>query len=81
MLFFIWIYMFFDWVFLRKEIKKMQIRTDNTETLKNALKRIAELEAQNEKMKCCPNCDFIFRDGNCYYDKECRNKDHWKLRR
>ena len=44
-------------------------------------KRIAELEAQIEKMKCCPNCDFIFRDGNCYYDKECKNKDHWKLRR
>lgn len=38
-------------------------------------------EAQIEKMKCCPNCDFIFRDGNCYYDKECKNKDHWKLRR
>lgn len=39
------------------------------------------LEQQIEKMKCCPNCDFIFRDGNCYYDKECKNKDHWKLRR
>ena len=40
-----------------------------------------ELKAQIEKMKCCANCDFIFRDGNCYYDKECKNKDHWKLRR
>ena len=44
-------------------------------------RRIAELEAQIEQMKCCPNCDFVFRDGNCYYDKECKNKDHWKLRR
>ena len=44
-------------------------------------KRIEDLESQIEKMKCCPNCDFIFRDGNCYYDKECKNKDHWKLRR
>ena len=44
-------------------------------------KRIAELKAQIEKMKCCGNCDFIFRDGNCYYDKECKNKDRWKLRR
>ena len=43
--------------------------------------KIMELEQQIEKMKCCANCDFIFRDGNCYYDKECKNKDHWKLRR
>ena len=44
-------------------------------------KRIAELEAQIEKMKRCYNCDFMFSDGNCYYDEECKNKDHWKLRR
>jgi hypothetical protein len=44
-------------------------------------KKIEELEQQIEKMKICQNCDFIFRDGNCYYDKECKNKDHWKLRR
>jgi hypothetical protein len=43
--------------------------------------RVRELEQQIEKMKICQNCDFIFRDGNCYYDKECKNKDHWKLRR
>ena len=42
---------------------------------------VKELKAQIEKMKCCPNCDFVFRDGFCYYDKECKNKDHWKLRR
>ena len=44
-------------------------------------KDMAELKAQIEKMKCCGNCDFMFRDWNCYYDKECKNKDHWKLRR
>ena len=42
---------------------------------------VKELKQQIEQMKCCPNCDFVFRDGNCYYDKECKNKDHWKLRR
>lgn len=31
------------------------IRTDNTETLKNALKRIKELEEENEKMKAILN--------------------------
>ena len=34
----------------------MTIYTDNKETLQNALKRIEELEAQIEKMKCCTNC-------------------------
>ena len=45
-------------------------------------KKIAELEAQIEKMQCCQNCDFFnYRFKACYYDKECKNKDHWKLRR
>ena len=39
-----------------EELKVEEIRTDNTETLKNALERIKELEAQIEKMKCCGNC-------------------------
>lgn len=43
--------------------------------------KIADLEQQIERMKVCSSCDFIFTDGNCYYDKECKNKDHWKLRR
>ena len=33
-----------------------KVHTDNKETLQNALKRIEELEAQIEKMKCCGNC-------------------------
>ena len=44
-------------------------------------KKIEALEQQIEKMKRCYNCDFMFSDGNCYYDEECKNKDHWKLRR
>lgn len=32
------------------------IRTDNSETLKNALLRIKALEEQIEKMRCCENC-------------------------
>ena len=49
--------------------------------IKNLKEENAKLKSQIEKMKCCANCDFVFRDGNCYYDKECKNKDHWKLRR
>jgi hypothetical protein len=47
-------------------------------------KRIAELEAQIEKMKCCANCQTV-RDaeGNCYLKKDgkCKDKDKWELRR
>ena len=43
-------------------------------------KQIAELQAQIEKMKCCSNCDYNFSDGNCYFDKQCPNLIHWKLR-
>ena len=34
------------------------IRTDNSETLKNALLKIKTLEAQIEKMKHCGNCKY-----------------------
>lgn len=34
-----------------KELKVEEIRTDNTETLKNALERIKELEKENAKLK------------------------------
>ena len=61
--------------------KKSDTNHQLVEQLAKLNERCSELEAQIEKMKCCENCDFIFRDGNCYYDKECKNKDHWKLRR
>lgn len=57
---------------------------DETRELKRELEEerfvTEDLKKQIEQMKCCPNCDFIFWNGNCYYDKECKNKDHWKLK-
>lgn len=38
--------------------KYFVVHTDNKETLQNALKRIEELEAQIDKMKCCGNCKY-----------------------
>ena len=42
-------------------------------------KRIAELEAQIEKMKCCGNCDWsnYLPNGNCL---DCDGKKNWKLK-
>lgn len=51
------------------------VRTDNTETLKNALNKIAELEAQIEKMKCCFNCSKWY-DGEC--EESPKSKSLWK---
>lgn len=53
-------------------------------------KRISDLEAQIEEMKCCGNCCYFnidknFGTGNLFCDlmlikKEyCKNKDHWKF--
>ena len=61
------------------------IRTDNSETLKNALLRVKALEEQIEKMKCCENCQTV-RDvnGNCYLHKDgkCdpKTKIKWELK-
>lgn len=46
----------------------------------NLTDEVRKLQQQIEKMKRCYNCDFMFSDGNCYYDEECKNKEHWKLR-
>lgn len=46
-----------------EELKMEEIYTDNTKTLQNALDKIAELEQQIEKMKCCGNCI------HCKYDE------------
>ena len=42
-------------------------------------KRIAELEAQIEKMKCCSNCIHL---ANCDLSgyEECKNFDKWEFR-
>lgn len=68
-------------------------RTDNTETLQNALKRIEELEQKIEKMKCCDNCKYNSYWGNelhCNYglkealqeDRlvECNKMDKWEIK-
>jgi hypothetical protein len=53
-----------------------RVHTDNTETLQNALKRIEELEAYIEKMKCCGNCK-----GVCISDDvaHCCKNNNYKL--
>ena len=50
---------------------------------KDAEKRIAELEAQIEKMKCCYNCandtlepPEVIGNGIC---EHCKNHDKWEL--
>ena len=40
-------------------------------------KKITELEAQIEKMKCCFNCS---KGLNCSQDRECRNHEKWELK-
>ena len=51
--------------------------------LAQALKEIADLKAQIEKLKCCGNCQTV-RDaeGNCYLKKDgkCKDKDKWELK-
>jgi len=57
----------------------------NEEMLKR-FNRLAELEAQIEKMKCCTNCRYCIKEWgefnpnspNC---KKCHNQSNWKLRR
>ena len=55
-------------------------------------KRIAELKAQIEKMKCCENCGWYYLQQHWRESKEinesrmfhcgtCGNKKNWKLRR
>ena len=60
------------------------VRTDNTDVIANACKKISELEQQIEKMKCCGNCQTV-RDaeGNCYLEKDgkCINLSKWELRK
>lgn len=62
------------------------IRTDNTDVIANACKKkIAELEAQIEKMKNCKNCaNYSPTYGLCCYslgdeDYDCRLR-RWEIR-
>lgn len=66
--------------------KYKKLETENNKLLdviNNQDVKIADLEQQIEKMKCCGNCKF--KDCNksshyqtCWY---CTNKDKWKLGR
>jgi hypothetical protein len=62
-----------------------KVRTDNTKTLYNALNKIAELEAQIEKMKNCKNCaNYSPTYGLCCYslgdeDYDCRLRK-WEIK-
>lgn len=38
-----------------------EIRTDNANVIANTCKKIADLEKQIEKMKCCANCWKYYR--------------------
>ena len=54
-----------------------KVRTDNTKTLYNALNKIAELEAQIKKMKCCYNCKHSRTEyEHCKTDKH----EKWEIK-
>ena len=70
---------------LQKENKDIQRSCENYyNEMRSYKNKMADLEAQIEKMKCCSNCQTV-RDaeGNCYFKKDgkCKNKDKWELRR
>lgn len=60
------------------------IRTDNSETLKNALLKIRLLEEQIEKMKCCSNCNGInaigLRTEKCKFCMRSKALSEWELK-
>ena len=56
-----------------------KVHTDNKETLQNALKRIAELKSQIEKMKNCYNCNGKLCKKCCRKNKKSKKKDCWSL--
>ena len=74
--------------FAEQETKELKAQVEGKENefkyFSNSFnKKIAELQAQIEKMKCCGNCQTV-RDaeGNCYLKKDgkCKDKDKWELK-
>ena len=72
---------------LKKKYKKQieELKMQSVICEEGLKKRIAELEAQIEKMKCCTNCRYCNQWGeansnspNC---KKCNWTSNWKLRR
>ena len=43
-------------------------------------KRIAELEAQIEKMKCCGNCNNTWNGYHLDVCDDCKNHDKWEIK-
>lgn len=43
-------------------------------------KRIAELETQIEKMKCCENCNNTWNGYHLNVCDDCKNRDKWEIK-
>lgn len=56
-----------------------KVKSDYHELCKLKDMRIAELEAQIEKMKCCGNCACLCECGIKGFDK-CKNYNKWELK-
>lgn len=70
-------------VHLRHLLKNMYVNGAISET-ELLSQRIAELEAQNEKMKCCQNCDnWNWKHNKCEkkLKGDCFKASKWILRR
>lgn len=63
-----------------EELGKVEtVKVYNQAYVDKQKKRIAELETQIEKMKCCGNCLY---NGECDLGgyEECKNFDKWELK-
>ncbi len=68
---------------------KKPIEFEVAKGTKELLLRIAELEAQIEKMKCCGNCSHFKLDSSglypinvceLTYPNRCKNHDKWEIK-
>lgn len=66
----------------RKLKQNVDLVTRAVNTVEEWKKKTEDLEALNEKMKCCGNCEN--EDDDSWHDSPCdgcENNTHWKLRR
>ena len=66
-----------------QRIVRERVKLALIDVLEPREKRISELEAQIEKMKCCENCAWWYKLPNGQRDcaETCENRDNWSLRR
>lgn len=64
---------------MTEQIMKL-VKVDDKTAYENLLVKIAELEQQIEKMKCCGNCACLCECGIKGFNK-CKNYNKWELRR